>query len=361
MSGAMSFLRWTKAKTGLLRAVVVAFAAITPALSEGAAPSIPLPYHNGATLICSDCHTMHYSQQHDFGGASGEGIPSLGGGPTGKLLRRATSTQLCLACHDGRSGIPDVMKEDTNGLGDNRAGGYFSEDPGTATYKGHNLATTDGISPCDRCHNMGGGGPPATGALRCIDCHSPHGNAAYRNIQRRAHNSPPNQPKAIAFTDGTGIDKYDQNHIGYSAPPAGDNTWREVTYLCSGNALGGCHGGFASTASGTTTGNTSPFHRHPGTNSQEGVYFPLNRSGAHTDPTHWDAGTGNGFSIPRVPFVVRGATTYALATDPAQDNEVFCLSCHKAHGSGNAFSMRWAYGSGAPGTSQAGCEQCHNK
>jgi hypothetical protein len=349
---------------GRPRLVVWVAAAVTVlfvSVGEAAAPSIPLPYHNGATLICSDCHTMHYSQQHDFGGAAGQGLPSLAGGPTGKLLRRATSTQVCLACHDGRSGIPDVMKGDTNGLGDNRAGGYFSEDPGTLTYKGHNLTTDDNISNCMRCHDFSLPGPPADGGLRCIECHNPHGNAAYRNIQRRAHNSPPNQPKAIAFTDATGINKYDQNHIAYSAPPTGDNTWREITYLCSGSAAGGCHGEFASNAGGTNTGNTSPFHRHPGTNSQEGVYFPINRAGANTDPAHWAAGTGSGFSVPRVPFVVRGATDYSLATVVAENNEVFCLSCHKAHGSGNAFSMRWAYGSGAPGTNQAGCQQCHNK
>ena len=347
-------------RTGLLLAAAVMVAAITPAVGQAAAPSIPLPYHNGGTLLCYDCHAMHYSQQHDVSGAAGEGIPSLGGGPTGKLLRRATSTQLCLACHDGQVGIPDVMKGDTNGLGDNRAAGFFSEDPGTSTYRGHNLATTDSISPCDRCHNMHGGGPPATGALRCIECHNPHGNGAYRNIQRRAHSSPPNQPKAIALSDATGLNKYDQRNIGYSAPPGGDNTWREVTYLCSGNALGGCHGGFASTASGLNTGNTSPFHRHPGTNSQESVYFPLDRTGAHTDPAHWVTGTGNGFSIARVSFVVRGATNYSQAIVVAENNEVFCLSCHKAHGSGNAFSLRWDYG-GPPGTSQAGCNQCHNK
>ena len=40
----------------------------------------------------------------------------------------------------------------------------------------------------------------------------------------------------------------------------------------------------------------------------------------------------------------------------AANNEVFCLSCHQAHGSGNAFSLRW---SGASGLTAA-CQQCHN-
>jgi hypothetical protein len=33
-----------------------------------------LPYHNGETLVCSDCHTMHASMQHNYaGGTEAEG------------------------------------------------------------------------------------------------------------------------------------------------------------------------------------------------------------------------------------------------------------------------------------------------
>jgi predicted CXXCH cytochrome family protein len=55
--------------------------------------------------------------------------------------------------------------------------------------------------------------------------------------------------------------------------------------------------------------------------------------------------------------MVVGATDFATATTVAANNEVFCLSCHKAHGSDQPFSTVWNYGSANP----AGCQQCHNR
>ncbi len=324
-------------------------AVVVPSAGQAVPPTIPTPYHNGATLVCSDCHTMHYSQQHEYGGAAGQGLPALSGGPASKLLRRGTALDLCLACHDGLTAVPDVLKEDTNGLADNRAAGYFPADPDATTYKGHNLKRDPGYL-CERCHM---GGSFGTAGATCIDCHNPHGNAGYRNLQWAAHPGDLSKPKIMAFYNGSGIYKYSQANIGYTAPE-GDNTWREVSNICLD-----CHHVYS--GGGYTGGDTSPFHRHPVTESERGAYFPINRPGANTDPTHWVNGTGNGFSIARLPFVVRNASTYADATQVAGTNEVFCLTCHQGHGSGNAFGLRWAYGSGEPGTSQAGCNQCHNK
>lgn len=231
---------------------------------------MPLPYHNGDTLICSDCHVVHASQQHSYTGGSDVSPPSgppenypWSPTPIGKLLRRASSIQLCLACHDGQVGVPDVLKNDTNGLGDKRAAGFFPADPDTTTYDGHNLGTVPG-SLCTRCHfDIPNQFPVAQ--FTCIDCHNPHGNGNYRNLQWAS--SPASTTPIIAFTDAAGISKYDQDHVGYSAPSVGDAT----------------------------------------------------------------------------------------------DNEVFCLSCHKAHGSGNVFGLRWEYGNSASATHKAGCQQCHNK
>lgn len=326
----------------LIFIIISTFLLAVPMIIGAAPPSIPTPYHTATTLVCSDCHTMHASQQHGY---SGSGSPELFT-PTERLLRRTSSVQLCLSCHDGQSGVPDVLTTDTNSLAD-RAAGFFAANPDTATYQGHNLGQNPG-DLCIRCHM---GGEFSTAQVTCIDCHNPHGNGGYRNLQWASVPGDPSQPKIIAFTDATDINKYDQSHVGYSAP-SGDNTWREVTNICQD-----CH----HTLSGeSNTALVSPYKRHPITDSEKGVYYPINRAGANTDPTNWMNGT-NGFSIGRLPFLVRGATTFSESTTVAQTNEVFCLSCHKAHGSNNSFGLRWAYGSGATGINQAGCNQCHNK
>ncbi len=319
--------------------------------------SVDTPYHYQETLNCSDCHTMHYSQQHEYGGAPGEGVPSLAGGPTPKLLRRGTPLDLCLACHDGRGGVPDVVASDTNGLTE-RAAGFF-DNPEVSNYKGHNLKRDPGglgdPGLCQRCH----WGGMASAGVTCIDCHNPHGTGHYRNLQWAS--VPGSQPPIRAYIrpSSTGLPRYEAANVAYPAPGSGDTSYREVTNICID-----CHHTFMSDSSGLYTGNSSPFKKHPGTNTEWGWHSPINRTGANTDPSHWVSGTGNGFpptGIPRLPFIVQGATTFSGATTVASDNEVFCFSCHKAHGSENAFSLRWAYGSGAPETSQAGCEQCHNK
>jgi hypothetical protein len=75
------------------------------------------------------------------------------------------------------------------------------------------------------------------------------------------------------------------------------------------------------------------------------------------NPAHWEAGVGSGFSTTRLRFVVSGAADFtAAAVVDARSNGVFCLTCHKAHGSDEAFGMTWPLGDGyrAPG-----CDQCH--
>lgn len=66
-------------------------------------------YHNGDQLICSDCHTMHASLQHNYQGTTAaEGnIPGFPWStePNQKLLKFADPLDLCISCHDGVANI----------------------------------------------------------------------------------------------------------------------------------------------------------------------------------------------------------------------------------------------------------------
>lgn len=328
-------------------------------LGAGAMPSDGNAiYHVGNTLLCYDCHTIHFSQSHGYAGGTvapagalnGDWLPP--GGPNAYLLKGATSTDLCLACHDGRTFAPDVVGADSYGV-TQRAAGFFG-DVDVANFKGHNLSRNPGGKPgssdlCMRCHF---GGSMATASVQCIDCHAHHGNGYYRNLQWASW--PGAEPPILAsiVSGATGPARYEAGNVGYPAPAPGDTSWREVTNICID-----CHHTFFSPA---YTGNTSPFHRHPVTNTESEFRASLDRAGAHTDPGHWVSGSGGGFDVPRLKFVVSGATNFVTATTVQPSNEVFCLSCHQAHGSGNAFALRWNYGSPSGGISKAGCQQCHN-
>jgi hypothetical protein len=284
---------------------------------------------------------MHYSESHDLQGTAGESYPTLQGGPTAKLLRRGTALDLCLACHDQRSGVPDVVGPDTNGLTE-RAAGQFGN-PDEPNFRGHNLSRTPGYL-CTRCHWEGMAG----GSVECIDCHNMHGNGRYRNLQWASWPGGEPMIAALIRPGVTGLQRYVRANIAYPGPVSGDDSYREVTNICID-----CHHSFFAPS---YTGSTSPYHRHPGVNSEWGGYYPINRPGAGTDPANWTSG-GAGFTVPRVPFMVVGATDFAAATTVAANNQVFCLSCHKAHGSDQPFSTLWDYGSANP----AGCQQCHNR
>ena len=307
-------------------------------------------FHGKTSLVCGECHVAHKSQD------SGNRQPD--GGLSGHLLIKESSTELCLACHDGKAGVPDVIGEDdANGLME-RAAGFFiaANAPGA---NGHDLQADSAGLPnlCSTCHS---GGSFSTAKIGCIDCHDPHGRNSddpvysYRNL--RSPSEPDDGPLFRAFVKPgvTGLEVYEQRNIGYTAPDTKASDWREVTSICFD-----CHHIFS--RDGYTRSSDGVCIRHPSTDSERNVREPINRHGApQTDPDHWKSGYGIGFAIGRVPFLVSGAVDYAgartvVANDIETANEVFCLTCHRAHGSENRNSLRWSE------NSNLGCQQCHNK
>jgi predicted CXXCH cytochrome family protein len=195
--------------------------------------------------------------------------------------------------------------------------------------------------------------------MGCIDCHEPHGrdpgdpDYRYRNLQWPS--DPGREPiiKAFVKPGVTGLEAYEQSNIGYAAPNTKISDWREVSSICFD-----CHDIFKS--AGYTKNADGIYIRHPSTDSERGIRAAINQDSSSTDPEHWRNGNSIGFEIGRLPFIVSGATNYMEATNVATKadkitNEVFCLTCHKAHGSRYKNSLRWSE------DSNLGCQQCHNK
>ncbi len=319
---------------------------------------------HGTGLICNKCHTMHASEDGTLPTMPDEpdGTPE---GPNEYLLYKADVTYLCLVCHDGQEGTPDVLGDDINGLAE-RAAGYFAT-VDTLNPNGHNLAQdkidSSGSGVCSACHWSST--PFNEVRVGCTNCHDPHGrdpdytytsNYRYRNLQWATN--PGGEPiiKAFVKPGVTPIEAYEQSNIGYAAPTSGED-WREVTNMCFD-----CHHGFMRYSKTRSPANADgTCIRHPNTDSANGVWEPINKHTGATDPEHWAGGTGVGFSMNRLPFIVSGATDYSEATAVVQGvnagkEEVFCLTCHKPHGSANSKSLRWDNENPS-----LGCQQCHNR
>ena len=91
-------------------------------------PSQAGDFHTGTGLVCSDCHTMHYSE----GGTTPSGA---GGGPAGHLLLQSNVTDLCLSCHSDPTKGPDVFNAT-----DELPGGDFAPGGTQADANGHDPA-----------------------------------------------------------------------------------------------------------------------------------------------------------------------------------------------------------------------------
>ena len=368
-----------------MRSLVVSCSILLILLSlllAGTASSQVMNSYHGSELLCSDCHTIHYSQHHDYSGnpTGGDNLPANAdtGGPFENLLIKANTTELCLVCHDSQPGTPDVLGADANGLNE-RSAGFFG-DVGDLNPTGHNLRQ-DSLpfypdvmgdpSVCSDCHPnyFGYGSGPANATLGCLNCHDPHGrdrddvDYRYRNLRWAEY--PGLEPVIKAHVNpspGAPINVYERANIGYAAPAVQNPVpkWREVTNICMG-----CHHGFIGNYNTRLEDNgvLDDCGRHPITYSESGVWEPINGRAdvteVNTDPANWvlvSGGAGFTAETPRLPFLVKGATDYEGATTVAADNEVFCLTCHKAHGSGNSFGLTWDYAS-----NMDGCQQCHNK
>jgi hypothetical protein len=244
-------------------------------------------WHYGASMVCSDCHTQHNSE-------NGQPMRTDNNpAPAAMLLRRATALELCLSCHDGSNpNAPDVITP--VGYVSESAAGPFPNSGGIPTAKAHHLANAVAEVPP-------GGTIPMV--LTCTTCHDPHGNDNYRNLRPDPTTSgltPVSiMTRQSSRANGTNpAQVYVQSNVIYKS---GVSKWCEQ-----------CHG--------------APAHHS-------------------VDKSFSDYSIWIGTTLPRVPVLSPLDNTI-----PSTDDQVSCISCHKSHGSDNDHLLIYADGATSEST-----------
>jgi predicted CXXCH cytochrome family protein len=336
---------------------------------------------------CSNCHTMHNSQ-------NGEPMADRAD-PYAYLLRAS-----CVGCHSGSTGEKNsygapIVYHTTAPSGQGGtytlAGGDFywvATGGGHTDSKGHNVsgiaaedqmigASAPGFTPpgwdtdatpganSDGQINVGG----ATWAtqLTCAGtngCHGIHSAPADAGITGAHHsnvggtanqaNSSTTVGSSYRFLSGIyGLENADWNwsetnaihneYFGVDSPGSRDagTTYANkhtISYSCAE-----CHGFFHSKIASNSTGGT-PWLRHP-----TDIALPDKTEYANYKTYSVEAPVGRS-SVP--------ATSSDTVT-PGADT-VTCISCHRAHGSPQADLLRWDYSTMVAGSSgTTGCFVCH--
>lgn len=260
-------------------------------------------WHGGATLRCSDCHTMHNSRG---------GLPmryDASHGLADQLLRAENATALCLACHSGGAGAtaPSVR---TPSNWDPPGGGFPAELPDPA-HVAHSL-DTEPLQPPD-------GDTPVV--MTCITCHDPHGNGVYRNLRPNPSGDPTRTPvtpvaqQAVVANGTNAAAVYVRSNVRYVS---GMSEWCRT-----------CHNNLDHMTDETA---------HP------------------SDLPIWNAAAAS-YADWSETYENRVPVQNALAQPaPHEADRVFCLSCHKAHGSPNQGAVIHANGD-----QTSTCAQCHSE
>lgn len=331
------------------------------------------------TGVCSNCHTMHNSQ-------NGQAV--VAEGPQRCLLARAD----CLGCHsstigstwkDSVNGAPIVLNtaEPTYGAA-GLAGGNFYYVSTVADNTGHNVIDTDNqedtaamFPPPGDQHTTG----ITYSNFTCSGAKGCHGDRTVEDkllSLKGAHHTDDGVLKfgSISLTGQGG-----SNGLSYrflkGVKGGEDSDWQDTVNATNdhneyfgdtamgtsiltspaNNTISGlcaeCHGYFHGTLSSECS-NVSPWLRHPTDTSLPSI-------GEYTAYTAYDTIVPVGRTSSWAGWTTGGGAPSGTVTPGGTtDDIVICLSCHRAHASPYFKMMRWDY-KGWPASGTNGCSTCH--
>ncbi len=294
-------------------------------------------FHSGGVAACSGCHTMHVSQD-------GQVPPGVTPGGNPDLLKYGSATDTCLRCHAARGQFAGGTGYGPGGdfhwlsrtftWSDSHGGSVSS----AGSSHGHNVVAAAYGLEADPTLAYAPGGDFLSSRMGCTSCHDPHGNGNFRML-------------------------YDTN-LG---PAYGDGA--RYTFSAGAPAAIGTPG---STVVGNTGSETDTRHTvykdgidewcancHPAMHESSGARFThpagamlgatiadnYNRYVSTDDPSGGSATTSYSGLVPFEAVTIDLATIDpANATaGPGAEDEVMCLTCHRAHASPFADAGRWDF------------------
>jgi len=294
--------------------------------------SVSLAFHDAGVARCSGCHTMHNSQ---------DGALVDPDSPTGNsyLMKDATPSDTCLACHAGYGQLGD-------GTGRGPGGDFYWTTVDVSWTAHGNLNTIEGR---EHGHNLDAPGhslveDPVLAAapggtydatyLGCNSCHDPHGNENFRLLYG-AGDTAENYPGSYSFSDAAPI--AEGNSRRTNAGDSGEEYIGNHTAYISGMSdwCANCHSGMHSDMSSTLV--------HPvAQNLQSTISVNYNAYVTSNDVTGGSPATAY---LPLVPFE-DAANTTSSTTGTTASSQVMCLTCHRAHASPFSDAGRWDFGAG---------------
>ena len=330
--------------------------------------------------VCSQCHTMHNSQNNQV---------VYTNGPSKALLKSD-----CIGCHStstppGSSPSEPYVLYSTeptynfDGSKNTLAGGNFywvSDTGGNDDKTGHNVygisSPEASLSPpgfdssyTDKDGNVLGNNGAWDKQLRCAGaygCHGKHSSSIGTDEVSAIYGAHHSDDSVI---DGSTVGK--SFRFLYGVKGTEDSDWEftnsssahngyyavdrssvpdkaSINYFCAE-----CHGNFHS----SSIGSASPWLRHPNDFDLNNV--STKEYGNYPDASYFSSVTGLHEYFVDVPVGNTSGTVKSTVLQSSGDAIILCISCHRAHGSPYKYILRWDYVNWPNGTAKNGCFACH--